>query len=58
MMAGVVQSGFIVVRLVFTGTASHSASLSTGTGVQSGLIVADRSLVKFMKNIGELALQC
>jgi len=58
MMAGVVQSGFIVVRLVFTGTASHSASLSTGTGVQSGLRVADRSLVKFMKNIGELSLQC
>jgi hypothetical protein len=38
MMTGVVQPGFIVVRLVSTGTASHSASLSTGTGVQSRTI--------------------
>jgi hypothetical protein len=58
MMAGAVQSSFIVTGIVSTGTASLLASLSTGTGVLSDLRVADHLLVKYMKFIGELSLRC
>jgi hypothetical protein len=58
MMADAIQSRFIVTGIVSTGTASLSASLSTGTGVQSGLRVADHSIVKCLKFIGELSLRC
>jgi hypothetical protein len=58
MMTGAIQSRFIVTGIVSMGTASLSASLNTGTGVQSGLRVADHSIVKYLKVIGELSLRC
>jgi hypothetical protein len=58
MMTGAVQSRFIVTGIVSTGTASLLASLSTGTGVQSGLRMVDHSIVKCLKVIGELSLRC
>jgi len=58
MMPVFIQSAFIVTGLVSVGTASLPASLSTGTGVQSGLNMVGLQLLKRMKSIRELSLQC